>query len=289
MGGLRASLLEHAMVTYDQAGRAGGRVEIAAPPPDLASLVEYSWVEHNWIGRGAAPVTHASSAWRIVPDPCAHLIFSVDCESCGGAARLMVVGARSRHVDVDVSRRRLTVGVRLRAGALAALTRERASAFTDRAFGAEDVFGPPAKVLLERLGVGEARAGLDEMMTLLRDRRPTRAVGMLYAAARQASTVASLAAGLSLPPRTLYARLFDEVGLAPRRLLRIERLHRVLGACHLRPRWADLAADAGYADQPHLVREFRSLLGETPVSWLARRKVGETFADSFKTALSRRR
>jgi AraC-like DNA-binding protein len=83
--------------------------------------------------------------------------------------------------------------------------------------------------------------------------------------------------------------MVDEVGLAPRRLLRIVRLHRVPGACHLRPRWADLAADAGYADQHHLVREFRSLLGETPVSWLARRKVGETFADSFKTALSRRR
>ena len=32
---------------------------------------------------------------------------------------------------------------------------------------------------------------------------------------------------------------------------------------------ADLAADCGYYDQPHLAREFRALAGCTPASWLA--------------------
>jgi AraC-like DNA-binding protein len=30
------------------------------------------------------------------------------------------------------------------------------------------------------------------------------------------------------------------------------------------PRWARLAVAAGYYDQPHLIREFRSLAGLTP-------------------------
>lgn len=35
-----------------------------------------------------------------------------------------------------------------------------------------------------------------------------------------------------------------------------------------RPDWARLAADFGFADQPHLVREFKSFSGLTPAAYL---------------------
>lgn len=34
--------------------------------------------------------------------------------------------------------------------------------------------------------------------------------------------------------------------------------------------WSDVAYVAGYADQPHLTRELRALLGETPSAWKTR-------------------
>ncbi|MHB1501986.1 MAG: helix-turn-helix domain-containing protein [Candidatus Dormibacteria bacterium] len=33
--------------------------------------------------------------------------------------------------------------------------------------------------------------------------------------------------------------------------------------------WAELAADLGYADQAHLIRDFRSALGQTPAAYAA--------------------
>jgi AraC-like DNA-binding protein len=47
---------------------------------------------------------------------------------------------------------------------------------------------------------------------------------------------------------------------------------------HGEPDWAWLALDGGYADQPHLVREFRALTGHTPVGYLRARYPVHDFA-----------
>jgi hypothetical protein len=41
-----------------------------------------------------------------------------------------------------------------------------------------------------------------------------------------------------------------------------------------RPRWDALAADAGYADQPHVTREVRLLSGVTPGRLAEERRAG---------------
>jgi AraC-like DNA-binding protein len=40
------------------------------------------------------------------------------------------------------------------------------------------------------------------------------------------------------------------------------------------PHWAEIAYDAGYADQPHLNRDFRELAGTTPLAFVARQIPG---------------
>lgn len=77
--------------------------------------------------------------------------------------------------------------------------------------------------------------------------------------------VARLAERAGLSPRHFRRRFRAAVGLAPKELARLRRLRtsvvdRVFGT----DPWVDLAARRGYADQAHLVREYRKLLGLTP-------------------------
>jgi AraC-like DNA-binding protein len=73
--------------------------------------------------------------------------------------------------------------------------------------------------------------------------------------------------------RHLIASFRRQVGLRPKtaaRLLRFDGVGRRLDQARGRPDWARVAAEAGYADQAHLVRDFRQFAGTTPTAFLAR-------------------
>jgi AraC-like DNA-binding protein len=70
----------------------------------------------------------------------------------------------------------------------------------------------------------------------------------------------------------LITRFREQVGLSPKTSARLVRFDRVLRALE-QPEpygWERIAAESGYADQPHLVREFRTFTGGTPSDFLAR-------------------
>jgi AraC-like DNA-binding protein len=84
----------------------------------------------------------------------------------------------------------------------------------------------------------------------------------------------SSAAGVS---ERQLERLFDErVGYGPKVFARVVRLERSVRALRGSiASWARLAADCGYSDQAHLVREFRALAGVTPAVFARERTVSE--------------
>jgi methylphosphotriester-DNA--protein-cysteine methyltransferase len=67
--------------------------------------------------------------------------------------------------------------------------------------------------------------------------------------------------------RHLAARFRDEIGIGPKAFARIARFQAAFGRLdRLRVvRWPEFALDAGYADQAHLIHDFRALAGATPV------------------------
>lgn len=88
--------------------------------------------------------------------------------------------------------------------------------------------------------------------------------------------VGSLAAALGCSRRHLARRFSDGIGLPPKaaaRVLRFDRARALLerddGAG-----LAEIAARCGYADQPHLNRDFRDFAGGPPTDFLARRLPG---------------
>jgi AraC-like DNA-binding protein len=253
------------MVRLDEGGRAAGDVQLYAPCPSLRG-----WVQHVSVQRGP----DRREPWRVVPDTSAHIIFSMTTSS----ARCRLVGARSIHADIDVAGRLVTVAVRLQPGALPALIRGRASELTDRAVDVADVFGAEGRRLLDELPELTPQCAADRMLDAMVAWLRRRDAPDVARALACASRVDDLQRLLRLSPRALHARIVAEVGLAPKRALRIARLHAALHETARGERFAAAALNAGYSDQAHLTRDARALLGETPAAWQRRGR-----ADSFKS------
>ncbi|PST21914.1 AraC family transcriptional regulator [Mesorhizobium plurifarium] len=87
--------------------------------------------------------------------------------------------------------------------------------------------------------------------------------------------------------RTLRRRCHEHLGYGAKTLDRILRLQRFLTACHARPgdTLANLALDAGYADQAHLAREARELTSFTPreIQRQLTARFGNVRVENFRT------
>nr|WP_255644520.1 helix-turn-helix transcriptional regulator [Actinoplanes polyasparticus] len=81
--------------------------------------------------------------------------------------------------------------------------------------------------------------------------------------------VRNVAAEVGWSDRHLTNRFRAEVGLRPKETARVARFDRARRALHPGALIAEVAAAHGYADQSHLVREFRALAGCTPSEWIA--------------------
>lgn len=81
--------------------------------------------------------------------------------------------------------------------------------------------------------------------------------------------VGAVATELGWSRRYLTERFRDEVGLSPKtfaRVLRFEYAHELATAHDPLP-WAAVATVSGYADQAHLVRDWREFTGRSPTAW----------------------
>jgi AraC-like DNA-binding protein len=76
----------------------------------------------------------------------------------------------------------------------------------------------------------------------------------------------SVAARLGRSTRWVQRGFEQTVGLNPKMLARIARVQRAIGVATRAPSlsWAAVAAEAGYFDHSHLVRDFKILVGCTP-------------------------
>jgi AraC-like DNA-binding protein len=84
--------------------------------------------------------------------------------------------------------------------------------------------------------------------------------------------VDGLAAELGTSVRRLQRLFAEYVGIGPKWVIRRYRLREVTErmAGGEKVSWASLAADLGYADQPHFVRDFTDMFGESPTRYAAR-------------------
>jgi AraC-like DNA-binding protein len=248
------------------ADAAPGRFTLDRYPPagDLARLVERYWVV-SW----EVPLGREASI-TLLPHPCVNVVLD------GG--RLSVSGVGRERFTYTYRGVGGVFGIKFRPGGFLPFLGKPLSDITDAVLPAEQLWGPPAAALAERM---TAAPGLDQRVALveefLRERRPppdpqVELVQRIVAALlhdRTIGRVDDVTEMFDINPRTLQ-RLFQRyVGVSPKWVLRRYRLHEaaaVLAREQHRP-WATVAAELGYFDQSHFIRDFTAAIGMTPVAY----------------------
>jgi AraC-like DNA-binding protein len=105
--------------------------------------------------------------------------------------------------------------------------------------------------------------------------RPSPEVGWAWqrlAATGGAVPISRIADEVGWSHRHLIARFRQQAGLSPKTAARLVRFDAVWQRIDQRRplEWGQVAADVGYADQAHLIRDFRQFTGTTPAQFLAR-------------------
>jgi AraC-like DNA-binding protein len=199
---------------------------------------------------------------KIVPYPNVHLSFQ------GGRADVngVVSGCRVKVLDGVGS----VLGVAFRPGCFRPFLGAAVSTITDRVVPAEDVFGPGLPGDVDVASV--ERFLLDRLPAP--DERASAAAGAvaLIAGTPDVTRVEVLAERLALSVRGVQRLFAEHVGIGPKWVIRRYRLHEVTErmAAGGSIDWAVLAADLGYADQGHFIRDFRKLFGEPPTAYARR-------------------
>lgn len=189
-----------------------------------------------------------------------------------------VCGPYARHFAIDTAEQRSIMGVSFRAGGARPFFRPTATAMHEQHVPLDALWGREGRTLRERLL--DARTIGDRLETLeaaLREHvvqplEPDEAMAFAVAALERGMPVAAVRERLGMTPARFIARFADAVGLTPKRFARLRRFQRLLrsidGSADVD--WAGVAADGGFADQAHLVNEFRAFAGITPTRYRPR-------------------
>jgi AraC-like DNA-binding protein len=107
---------------------------------------------------------------------------------------------------------------------------------------------------------------------MVRQEEPDPAIAFAAHAFERGIRVRKVVARLGMLPKTFARRFENRVGLKPKEYSRVQRLQRVL-RCIAQARevdWPDFAAEHGFADQAHLIHDFREMTGLTPTAYQPR-------------------
>jgi AraC-like DNA-binding protein len=255
------------------------------PPEPLSQLVESIW---DW----DAPAP-AHRFERMLPVANAGLIINLAenetrvyddapglaCTKFSGAA---LDAPRHKSFVIDTAEQVRVMGVVFRCGAAAAFFRERMDAIANAHVELEDLVGPRACGLRERLlEASDSPSRLALLRAWIADiARHAAVTPVLIAHATgvlkrvpQVERIADACRDTGLSQRRFGSVFREHVGMSPKRYARLQRFRAVVDSIQrgARVEWSRVAADCGFYDQPHLVREFREFAGMTPSAYAAAR------------------
>jgi AraC-like DNA-binding protein len=249
------------------------------PNLSLSRFVECFWTLENDAGDG-----HLEPQ-RILPDGCVEMILNFGTEfhellEDGHAVTQpmhFLVGQMTRPMFIAANGRVEIIGVRFHPGGTLPFFEVPMSELTNHVVELTTLCRDLASEVIKR--VGECRTLAEKLVELqmlltgqVRDKHRSRVLGLAEKIVAQHGlmTIDQLAVGAGISSRQLERRFLSEVGVSPKVLCRILRFQQVFKALNReRAAWAEVAAECGYYDQAHLIRDFQQFARQAPSALLA--------------------
>jgi AraC-like DNA-binding protein len=195
--------------------------------------------------------------------------------SCGPAGH--VIGTMDRAQATSCGEDLTQVGAYFRAGTSLVFTGVPASELTGRVIAISDLWGHAATIVedeIRRVSTEADRVDWLERALLDRVRKtripasPLNVLGLAESAVirRGRVSVSELAASAGVSRQYLTRVFRENIGVTPKLYCRLARFQAALAhaASGEGTDWAAAAAETGYADQSHMIAEFRQFGGVTP-------------------------
>ncbi len=234
------------------------------PAHDLSYFIEHYWIV-SWDLRGQEPYVQET-----LPYPSVHLVIEKD--------QSRVYGVETGKFARLLENKGRVFGIKFKPGAFYPFVKVPVSRFTNATISFLDVFGVDSKALEEALLTQE---GEDEMVKLaekfLHERLPEQDMNVRFIneiidyiiAHREITKVDDVVSQLNLNKRTVQRLFRQYVGVSPKWVIKRYRLHEVaerLAGGEVVD-WPAIVVELGYSDQAHFIKDFKTIVGRTPVEY----------------------
>jgi AraC-like DNA-binding protein len=244
------------------------RYEEFRPAASVAHLVAQCWRFE------AGDLAVSPSEHMIVPDGLPSLFATF----VPGAAVMLagIVGPAETAVRTQIVRQQISIGVRLKPGVAPRLFEVSMPALAGRSLSFSQ-FAPRLEAAFEdaaRCAVGGDWSGITRFLFARAETAPAPDGAAAAMAARLIATdgrarIGDLSAVEGVSPRQARRRFIEAVGLSPKSFARVRRIRRACIAALGDAGWSHVSLEAGFADQPHLARNFQAVFERRPSEVLA--------------------
>jgi len=263
LGQTRQTATEHGILELHEQAFTLDRVPVR---PHLADLADRHWLVSWELPPGRRSVV------QLLPHPCVNLVFD--------GATVLVAGVGRELFSYPLEGRGQVFGVKFRPGGFYPFLRRPVVDITDTYLPLAALWGAADADRMThdlRDARGDRDALIEAAEAHLEKHRPApdpevETIGRIVEALlrdRAITRVEDVTDRFGLSARTLQ-RLFQRyVGVTPKWVLKRYRLHEAAARLADRPGrpWAEVAADLGYFDQSHFIRDFTRAVGLTPTAY----------------------
>ncbi|MGO4880211.1 MAG: DUF6597 domain-containing transcriptional factor [Bryobacteraceae bacterium] len=256
-----------------------------APGPPLGQFVQLFWLYEGY--------SQPHDKERLLPDGSMELVVNLNedrvraydphqTDKFHTLRGAVMVGAHSEFFVIDTAGQYSVAGVHFKPGGAFPFFDPPANELHNAMVSLEDLWGPLARQLRERLleaATPEAKLRVMQQTLLAKaaerlDRHPAVAFALdQFRGVPHARTIAEVTDQIGLSAKRFIEVFRGEVGLTPKLFCRVRRFQRALriASTGRAVEWAAVAADCGYFDQAHFIHDFRAFSGINPSTYVAQR------------------